>query len=446
MYIEGVPTITGSTMSVTYYFISDLHIGGEEALSVCDFEDELITFLKRLEHEDGDKELVIAGDAFGLWEYMHIKGPEKLNAVIKQFPRIFEAFRSLGKTARITLIPGNHDYELACYDDCVEILKRYNVQLEQVTSIIREVGGKKIWIEHGMQRDPFNTMPQFGNPFAQPVGFYITTYFVGNAGLYSKLGRYNWLKDLQSVYPNELVPSWLLSNYFYKEMNPILRWLLLPFLLLFGLSVFVFAGAALEWLGITNTNIFLDNFIFSSLGLVGSLLQLFLIINAVLFVVALIVAVPLFLISRDVRRTLERFNILVDEDNLNVQKEENYLNAARDVFEKDPETVIFIYGHTHQPSLTKLGDRVVINTGTWLKRLDHVPARLSYLPGIFVPSYCLNYFKISEADGQIVIDYGIYEKDHGQELDLLQRMLAARAGVDDKEPIPRRTVLDFSEA
>jgi hypothetical protein len=210
--------------------------------------------------------------------------------------------------------------------------------------------------------------------------------------------------------------------------------------------MFVYAGAALEWLGITNTNIFLNNFIFSSLGLVGSLLQLFLIINAVLFVVALIVAVPLFLISRDVRRTLERFNILVDEDSLNVQKEENYLNAARDVFEKDPETVIFIYGHTHQPSLTKLGERVVINTGTWLKRLDHVPARLLYLPGIFVPSYCLNYFKISEADGQIVIDYGIYEKDHGQELDLLQRMLAARAGVDDKEPIPRRTVLDFSEA
>ena len=443
---ERVQTINGGAMSVTYYFISDLHIGGEEALSVCDFEDELIAFLKRLEQEEGKKELVIAGDAFGLWEYMHVSGPDKLKAVISQFPRIFEAFRSLGNTAKITLIPGNHDYELACYDDCIEILKPYKIHLEQVTSITREVAGKKIYVEHGMQQDPFNTMPQFGNAYAQPVGYYITTYFVGNAGLYSKLGRYNWLKDLQSVYPNEMVPSWLLSNYFYKEMNPILRWLLLPFLLLFGLSLFVFAGAALEWFGITTTNYFLDNFIFSSLGLVGSLLQLFLTINAVLFVVALIVAVPLFLISRDLRNTLQRFNILVDEDDLTVQKEENYLNAARDVFDKDPDTVIFIYGHTHQPSLTKLGDRVVINTGTWLKRLDHVPARLMYMPGVFVPSYCLNYFKISEGDGRIVIDYGIIEKDHGQELDLLQRLLAATAAIDDKDPIPKRTVLDCSKA
>lgn len=442
MSAVSLPSGNNHSARVTYYLISDLHIGGEEALSVCDFEGELIAFLKRLEREEGEKELIIAGDAFGLWEYMHVPGPDKLQTLINQFPRIFEAFRAAGTTTKITLIPGNHDYELACYPEFVALLEPYNIHLKQETSFIREIAGKKIWIEHGMQHDPFNTMPEFGNPYAQPVGYYITTYFVGNAGLYSKMGRYNWLKDIQSVYPNEMVPSWLLSNYFYKEMNPILRWLLLPFLLLFGVSTFVFAGAALEWAGLTSTNIFLDNFLFSSLGLVGSLLQLFLIINAVLFVVALIVAVPLFLISRDVRRTLKRFNVLVDDDNLSVQKEESYLNAARSVFANDPQTVIFIYGHTHQPSLTKLGDRVVINTGTWLKRLDHVSARLRYLPAIFVPSYCLNYFRISEADGRILIDYEVFEKDHGQELDVLQRLLASRATGQRKEPIPRRTVLD----
>ena len=32
----------------TYYFISDLHIGGDEALGTCDFEPELISFLDSL--------------------------------------------------------------------------------------------------------------------------------------------------------------------------------------------------------------------------------------------------------------------------------------------------------------------------------------------------------------------------------------------------------------
>ena len=35
-------------MPMTYYFISDLHIGGDEALGVCDYEAELIEFLEKL--------------------------------------------------------------------------------------------------------------------------------------------------------------------------------------------------------------------------------------------------------------------------------------------------------------------------------------------------------------------------------------------------------------
>ena len=48
-----------------YFFISDLHIGGDRALHHCDFEDQLIEFLKSLKHEQ-DAELIINGDAFGL--------------------------------------------------------------------------------------------------------------------------------------------------------------------------------------------------------------------------------------------------------------------------------------------------------------------------------------------------------------------------------------------
>jgi hypothetical protein len=54
--------------------------------------------------------------------------------------------------------------DLACYPGFVDRLAEYGVALEQKVVITRELAGKKIWIEHGMQRDPSNYMPDFGNP------------------------------------------------------------------------------------------------------------------------------------------------------------------------------------------------------------------------------------------------------------------------------------------
>ena len=216
-------------------------------------------------------------------------------------------------------------------------------------------------------------MPDFGNPYAQPIGYFITSSVVSTAGKHSKFGRYNWLKDIQSVYPSEQIPYWVLSNYFYHEMSPLLRWLILPFLLLSGFEIFVLAGAALEWFGKTDTNIFLNNRLFSSLGFIGNLVQMILIINTILFVNFVVLAVPLYFIWRDFRSALQRFRIVINPAELSSEKEEQYLEAAQKVFARDPETVIFIYGHTHFPSLRQFGSRVVINTGTWLKRLDDVP-------------------------------------------------------------------------
>jgi len=66
-------------MSATYYFISDLHIGGDEALGVCDFEDELIGFMDEIAQRNEDAELIIIGDVFGLWEFTRVEGVEKLH-------------------------------------------------------------------------------------------------------------------------------------------------------------------------------------------------------------------------------------------------------------------------------------------------------------------------------------------------------------------------------
>jgi hypothetical protein len=174
---------------------------------------------------------------------------------------------------------------------------------------------------------------------------------------------------------------------------------------------------------------------------VGNLVQLVLIINTVLFVNLLALAGPLYLIWRDFKATLQRFRIVLDPSELSSEKEQQYLDAAQKVFEQDPATQIFIYGHTHKPSIRQFGHRVVINTGTWLKRLDDVKPRVGFLPSIYVPFFCLNYFRISEVDGQIAIDYHQLPKEPPPDLSLLQRLLLPRKGKRLPEDIPERTLL-----
>jgi UDP-2,3-diacylglucosamine pyrophosphatase LpxH len=410
-------------MPKEYYFISDLHIGGDEALGVCDFENELIQFLQDIPSQSEEAELIIIGDVFGLWEFTQVEGKEKLEVLFAQFPKIFEAFRNAGKKIEITLLPGNHDYEIACYKEFVDLFKAFNIRVEQVQSITRKIGQKLLWIEHGNQYDEANRMPDFGNPHAMPVGYFITKNTVGKAGILSEKGRQNWMKNIQSVYPTELIPDWMMSNYFYHEMSPLLRWLLLPFLLLSGLTLFVLGGSGLEYFELTSTNIFLDNRIFNSLGIVGSLFQYILMTNAILLLTTLVLAVPIGLIFRDLKRTLIRFGIELDPASLTGEKEEQYLNAAQNVFRENNNIIAFIYGHTHKPSMQEIDGRYIVNTGTWLKQFERIKPLFGFLPTIYKPFFCLNYFKITEKDKSIAIDYVKIDKNSDIDLSLLQRFM-----------------------
>ena len=83
----------------------------------------------------------------------------------------------------------------------------------------------------------------------------------------------------------------------------------------------------------------------------------------------------------------------------------------------------------------------MVNTGTWIKRFERVSPRFGLLPQIYVPSYCLNYFRMHEAEGTVVIEYKKIDKKPAQELTLLQRLLATRDRGSIPESIPERTVL-----
>jgi hypothetical protein len=303
--------------------------------------------------------------------------------------------------------------------------------------ITREIAGHKVWIEHGNQYDDFNRFPDYGHRFGLPLGYFITRGVVASAARSAERAKSKWLDDVQSVYPNEDIPFWVLSNHFYKEMTPLLRWVLLPFLLLFTASAVILGMRALELLGGVHTSLF-DINLQPILGFPGRVIDAVQFVNSVVIVTLLILAVPLYFVVRDARAVLVRYGFSRGE-RLDLEKDVQYVAAARRIFAADPSVAIFVYGHTHIPSQREVDGRYVINTGTWLKRLEYVPVRVGHLPGVYVPSYQLNYFELAEADGRIRVRYRILPKAVPNDLTLLERLLILGRRTKPLPPVPAET-------
>ncbi len=423
-----------------YYVISDLHIGGDEQLQHVEFMPELLAFLKRLARTDEDAELIINGDAFGLWEFTELEGLAKFDALVETYPDLFAQLRRTGEQIPITMLPGNHDYELAAYDDYVDRLAEYNVTLVQEQSLTRPIGDRTIWVEHGMQHDPNNRIQEFGNAYDTPLGYHINRRVTSRAGQLSGSGKYNWLKDIQSVTTTTRIPVWMLSKYFYREMNPLLRYAALPFLLLFNVSLLLAVVTGLDLAGVWSAPSEVVDTILGQLGPVESTLQLFLAVNTTIAGLLILIAIPLSVFLWDARRTVRRFGVFETEPPADPEKP--YNEAAREVFEKHPETAVFCYGHTHRPDIRNLNDRLVVNSGTWLKRLHRRDVLAGVVPPIFRPSFQLSYLRISTEDETVVVEHDTIEKADPvtEELTLTERVLIAGQhaprSVPDRATVP----------
>jgi UDP-2,3-diacylglucosamine pyrophosphatase LpxH len=422
-----------------YYVISDLHIGGDEQLEEVDFLPELLGFLDRLAGTEENAELIINGDAFGLWEFTTVTGIEKFEILEETYPELFEAFEATGENVRITLLPGNHDHELAAYDEYVERLAAYNIDLVPVESISRRVGEQVIHFEHGHQRDPNNRIEDWGNPHSTPLGYYYNTLVTSRAGKLSTRGRYNWLKDVQAVTPTERMPVWLLSKYFYREMNPLLRYSLVPFLLLFNVSALLAIGAGLDVLGlwslpVERTVTFLDRF-----GRAGTAAWFLLVFNVAVAGLLILVGIPLYFIRRDVRKTIDRFGVF--ETDLTVDPEASYREVAREIFAEEPETTVFCYGHTHRATMRSVDGGVLLNTGTWLKRLHRRDGIIGVLPPVFYPSYQLPAVRIAPVSDGVAVEYELISKPSPSTEELTRTERFFTVGREPEPQLPDRCVV-----
>ncbi|MDS0258140.1 metallophosphoesterase [Haloarcula sp. S1CR25-12] len=423
------------------YVISDLHIGGDEQLEEIDFLDELLAFLGRLEDTDENAELVINGDAFGLWEFTQVEGLRKFDVLAETYPELFDQLRATGEQVDITLLPGNHDHELAAYEEYVERFAEYNVELVQAESLTRAVGDHVVHFEHGHQHDPNNRISEWGDPNSTPLGYYYNTLVTSRAGQLSDRGRYNWLKDVQAVTPTERMPVWLLSKYFYREMNPLLRYALLPFLLLFNVSAVLAVVAGLDILGVWTTPVTVTTAFLAQFGAAGTAVWFLLAVNVAITGLLLLVGIPLYLLRRDIRKTIDRFGVF--ETDLTVDAEAPYEDAAREIFAEKPRTSVYCYGHTHRPTMQSVDGGLLVNTGTWLKRLHRRDGLIGVLPPVFYPSYQLCAVRIAEAPDGLAVEYEPIQKPSPspEELTLTERLLTLGRKPDTELP-DRRVVGD----
>ena len=429
-------------MAKKLFLVSDLHMGGDGRLQHCDYTTEFVGFLKKLEGEARDTELLIVGDTFGFWETTVVQGVEKLDYIVGAHQVIFDQLKRTGARVKVTMMVGNHDYDLACDPAFADKLGAYNIQLDTSLSLIRTFGNKKIWIEHGQQHDWFNAFPEYGNRYALPVGYFITETFVSGASRHSDFGKGDWLKDIRSVGTTQ-IPDWILSNYFYREMGTLMRWFLLPFLLLASVTVIAILGEVLRILGIFDYNVLFHNPIMRRLPIVDNVLQVVIGINTTFMI---FFGLPMVLVVYDLMRTLRRFRLLASHGaEPDIDSSGSYLAGAQEAFRKDDKVAVFVFGHTHAAFLKRSGPsgQVVLNTGTWLKLLSRIPVRFGLLPAVYYPSYRLNYFKVEREGSQLIISYVTIPKTPAQELTWLQRLLTLGKTPASPEEIPAKTVIEL---
>ncbi len=239
------------------------------------------------------------------------------------------------------------------------------------------------------------------------------------------------------------MPVWLLSKYFYREMNPLLRYSLVPFLLLFNVSAILAVLAGLDVLGIWSAPVDRTEAFLGQFGRAGTAAWFFLALNASVAGLLLLVGIPLYFIRRDIRKTVDRFGIF--ETDLTVDPEAPYEESARETFADQPETTIFCYGHTHRPSIQETDGGILVNTGTWLKRLHRRDGIIGILPPVFYPSYQLAAVRIAAEPAGVTVDYERITKPSPATEELTRTERFFTVGREPEPELPDRYVVETEE-
>ncbi|MFC1655243.1 metallophosphoesterase [Patescibacteria group bacterium] len=405
--------------------ISDLHIGGEAPIDDFECEKELISFLDYLDENNESIELVILGDFFDLWKIKD-KLEGKVAYAIKQHPRLFEHLKKFGEKHKITVLGGNHDHEIVYEQRYQDDLAKYNMHVDKNQFFKREFSndGKSFRIvgEHGNQVEPATAFTDFSMKTDSSLSYHINQLFVYEM---MKMGtdkkRPKWVSDLDNVDIN-LLFYWFSSKYFYYELGPILKAILIPMLLLFGFAVPYFAFDIA-------TDFYRPNFLVPLLNFLDTNWVVKILVFILYFdMVVVILLFFMSLVRKDFQKRLRSYGVQSLSEVV-VSIHQAFKDRAKEVCSgKNPykkKAHLYVNGHTHIPGLfdLKKDNFVHVDTGSWKKLMKRMPTYFHF-PGVFVPYYDLNYLScsLSEDKKGVNVELRSWPKQFTPQLTFLEKL------------------------
>jgi hypothetical protein len=384
--------------------LSDLHIGGDPGQEDFFCHAELTALLDDLDRESGPVTLLVNGDFFEFLQVTAPPGGNRAQAIVEHpdhaalFARWREWNAHPGRRTVYTV--GNHDSEMGwnpaigAYLIAAGIVD--DVALGYEHRFTADGGELTVYAEHGNEEDSQNAIVDYGHPLIVPIGTHVVTQLVNRL---EPLGRFagaddaTTLSDIDNIYPLEMVPWWLFSNYFYRQARRFTRYVLLPAI------VILFALRYTNHIIIRLSQGRLPEF---SAGRVTQVF-LFMILDVVV-----VLGLVLLMLRRDFMRWRRRSG-LHEPLQIVAEGEEHYRASCRAFLDGSRQPAhrhavqgvpdaapvdLFLYGHNH---IAELGEYIVgerhtafVNTGTWMRKIVRLPTRLK-LPPVFIPEYQLTY-------------------------------------------------------
>ncbi|HET8626319.1 MAG TPA: metallophosphoesterase [Thermomicrobiales bacterium] len=403
-------------------FLSDLHLAADPEKRDFFAQAELTALFDELLARPEPVDLIIAGDFFDL---LQLTGADRATVLRLALERPENA-GFLERLRRITATPGNRTVYLIGNHDAEmgwnESLRRYLLD----TGLVGEISlayahtygdgrgdGCLVYCEHGNDYDGLNTVGDYTNPAVSPPGAHIVTDLVNYL---EPLGRHassdapTSIADIDNIHPLGMVPWWFISNYFYRQVRRVVKYVLAPGLLLYLifhlLPIYVLLdryGTSLLARGIRSLPDFEVVLSFLVIAFDSSLLLIFFV---------------WLLIRYDFGRTRRRYG-LQDPDDIFRRGARHYRRTCEGLVRgallpahwprDEPWTGadLFVYGHTHEQALTEIDvdgrPRAFANTGTWTRKVVRIRTHLK-LPPVFVPTYELTYLLVRRVGAAVRVE------------------------------------------
>lgn len=427
----------------TTVVISDLHIGGDELIEDFSCETELIHFLDYLDINFKSIELIILGDFFDLWKVQEHE-EDQVSYIIKRWQKLFNKFKEFGKKHDIVILAGNHDHDLVYNKQYKKDLAEYNMTAISDQFFVREfhANNKKVILagEHGSQIDPNCSFDTWDLETNSSMAFHVNRNFVFKI---MKMGnekdRPEWVKDTDNM-EIDVIPFWFLSKYFYNELGPILKGILIPMLILFGFALpyFIFDIA---------TDFYRPNFLVPLLNVFDTNIYFKILIFILYFDMVLVVVFFFFaLLRKDFQRKLHKYGFHDISETLYI-KHQTYMTRAKEFLKNDKNLLnkdidVFVNGHTHQSGFYDdiAENKVYADTGSWKQLMKRIDTRFRF-PSVYYPYYKLTYLICDPVEKGVLVELKQWPKEFKPKLTILEK-IAIKKGKNFPKPVRENKVLN----